>query len=276
MSPPRFFPRLLLFALVAASLRTAGAQVLVTQGKIRLNYADVEVRGDTVIQKKKLPEGGFAEVGLPLASVVSVEWPLPPELSAAETELEQGSPLAAIPALRRQAALHSPFRKAEGSHWLRAQAALVGALAGAGLPDDAEREFAALKTGRPAPETLAGLELDILLARAASGDWDAFAPRLAALRAAGLSEHDSARLWLAQAEHDRRRGQPEKALFGFLQVTVFHPRAENEQPAALLGVIRCYRALGETEQARAATGEILRRFADTPEAAAASKEIPAS
>jgi hypothetical protein len=39
----------------------------------------------------------------------------------------------------------------------------------------------------------------------------------------------------------------------------------------LLGAIRCYRALGETEQARLATEEILRRFADTPEASTASK-----
>ena len=192
----------------------------------------------------------------------------------AEAEVEQGSPLAAVPALRRQAALHAPFRHAEGSHWLRAQVAFVRALAGAGLPDEAERELKQLKTGKPPADILPGLELDILLARASAGDWNTFAPRFAALREAGLSEDASARLWLAQAEHDRRRGQPEKALFAFLQVTVFHPRSETAQPAALLGAIRCYRALGETEQARLATEEILRRFADTPEASAASKEIP--
>ena len=44
--------------------------------------------------------------------------------------------------------------------------------------------------------------------------------------------------------------------------------------AIWLGASRCYRARGETEQARLATEEILRRFADTPEASAASKEIP--
>ena len=254
----------------------AVAQVLVTSGKLRLNYAEVELRGDQVVQKQNLPEGGFAEIGFPLASIITVEWPLPPELAAAETESDQGSPLAALPVLKHQAALHAPFRHAEGSHWLRAQTALVRALAGAGLPDDAEREFAALKTGKPPTETLAGLELDILLARAAAGDWSTFAPRLAALREAGLAERDSARLWLAQAEHDRRRGQPEKALFSFLQVTVFHARAEAEQPVALLGAIRCYRALGEEPRARAATEELLRRFPESAEAAAASREIPSS
>lgn len=254
----------------------AGAQVLVTSGKQRINFSDTEVRGDQVVQKKKLPEGGFAEIGFPLVSIVAVEWPLPPELSAAETEVEQGSPLAALPALRHQAALHAPFRHAEGSLWLRAQTSLVRALAGSGLPDDAEREFATLKTGKPPAETLTGLEFDILLARAAAGDWNAFAPRLAVLREAGLSERDSARLWLAQAEYDRGRGQPEKALFSFLQVIVFHPRAESEQPVALLGAIRCYRALGEEPRARAATGELLVRFPESTEASAASRETPSS
>lgn len=271
MSPSRL--RLLLLAVLACP---AGAQVLITQGKLRLNYSEIEVRGDTVIQKKKLPEGGFAEVGIPVATIVAVEWPLPPELAAAETEIEQGSPLATIPVLRKQAALHAPFRKAEGSQWPRVQAALVRALAGSGLPDEAEREFAPLKTTRTSPETLAGLELDILLARAGSGDWNAFAPKLAELRAAGLSERDSARLWLAQGEHDRRRGQPEKALWSFLQVTVFHPRTDAEQPAALLGAIRCYRALSEVEQARLATEELTRRFAEAPEAATAAKEVPSA
>lgn len=272
MNPVRLLTPLL--ALAAFASPRADAQVLVTKSKQRLNYSEVEVRGDTVIQKKKLPEGGVAEVGFPLATIVSVEWPLPPELSAAEAESDQGSPLAALPDLRRQAALHAPFRHAEGSHWLRAQTALVRAFAGAGLPDDAEREFKLLKTGKASPETLAGLELDILLSRASSGDWNTFAPRLAALREAGLAERDSARLWLAQAEHDRRRGQPEKALFSFLQVTVFHPRAEAEQPPALLGAVRCLRALGEADRARVATEELLRRFADSPEAATAAKEIP--
>ena len=272
MNPLRLF--LVSAFLGSLACSHAVAQTVVTSSKQRINLADTEVRGDRLIQKKKLPEGGFVEIGVPLSTIASVEWPLPPELSAAEAEVEQGSPLAAVPALRRQAALHAPFRHAEGSHWLRAQVAFVRALAGAGLPDEAERELKQLKTGKPPADILPGLELDILLARASAGDWNTFAPRFAALREAGLSEGASARLWLAQAEHDRRRGQPEKALFAFLQVTVFHPRSETAQPAALLGAIRCYRALGETEQARLATEEILRRFADTPEASAASKEIP--
>jgi len=254
----------------------ASAQVLITKDKKRINLAEVEVRGTTVIQKQKLPQGGVAEIGFPLASVVAVEWPLPPELSAAEAEVEQGSPLAALSALKNQVALHAPFRHVAGSHWLRAQTALVRAYAGAGLPDEAEREFTTLKTGNPPADLLPGLELDILLAHAALGDWATYAPKLATLREAGLAEPDSARLWLAQAEHNRRRGQPEKALFEFLHVTVFHPRAESSQPAALLGTIRCYRALGEADQARSATEELLRRFTDSTEAATASQEIPST
>lgn len=276
MSPSLLPHRLLLLGLLVAVTHPTSAQVLITQGKLRINFTEIEVRGDNIIQKKKLPEGGVAEVGTPLASIVSVEWPLPAELSAAEAEVEQGSPLAAIPALKRQATLHAPFRKAEGSHWARAQSALVRAYAGAALPDEAERAFTSVKTVKLSAETLAGLELDILLARAADGDWRAFAPKLTELRAGGLSERDSARLWLAQAENDRRRGQPEKALFAFLQVTVFHPRAQAEQPVALLGSIRCYRALGDSEQARLATAELTRRFAESPEAATAAKEVPSA
>lgn len=274
MNPPHFL-------FLSAALGIFGhscsiAQVLVTSGKQRLNYAEIEVRGELVIQKQKLPEGGFAEIGYPLSSIIAVDWPLPPELSAAETEVEQGSHLAALSALKHQATIHVPFRHAEGSLWLRAQTALVRALAGAGLPDEAEREFTSLKTAKPPEETLAGLELDILLARAAAGDWNTFAPRLIALREAGLAERDSARLWLAQAEYDRSRGQPEKALYSFLQVTVFHPRAEAEQPVALIGAIRCYRALGEEQRARACTEEILHRFPESAEASMASKEIPST
>lgn len=289
MNPVRFrpisavhtaFPSLAAWCALAAFTvfisASASAQVLITKDKRRINVSEVEVRDATVIQKQKLPQGGFAEIGFPLTSVVSVEWPLPPELSAAEAEVEQGSHLAALPALKAQAALHAPFRHANGSLWLRAQTSLVRAYAGAGLPDEAEREFTALKTDNPPAELLASLELDILLARAAAGEWAAYAPKFAALREAGLEEPDSARLWLAQAEQNRRRGQPEKALLEFLQVTVFHPRAESVQPAALLGAIRCYRALGETEQARLATEEILRRFAESPEAVTASKEIPSA
>lgn len=276
MSPSKKLSCLFLLGVCVASVGPLGAQTLITQSKVRLNYAEVEVRGDIVFSKKKLAEGGFAEVGIPISSIVAVEWPVPPELSAAEAELDQGSPLAALPALRRQAAILAPFRKAEGSPWLQAQVALVRAYAGAGLPAEAEREFVALKSMNVPAETLAGLRLDITLAQARAGDWEAFAPKLAELRAAGLSDRDSARLWLAQAEHDRRRGQPEKALYAFLQVTVFHPRAEEEQPRALLGAIRCLRALGDSEQAGVLTDELTRRFAESPEAATAAKEVPSA
>ncbi|HEY9248078.1 MAG TPA: hypothetical protein VIO38_03060 [Rariglobus sp.] len=276
MSPSQKLSSLLVLGVCAMAAGPLGAQVLITQNRVRLNYAEVEVRGDFVFSKKKLAEGGFAEVGIPIASIVAVEWPVPPELAAAEAELDQGSPLAALPALKRQARLLAPFLKAEGSPWLQAQVALVRAYARAGLPLEAEREFTVLKTAKVAEETLAGLQLDITLAQAHAGEWNAFAPKLAELRAAGLSETDSARLWLAQAEHDRRRGQPEKALYAFLQVTVFHPRAEDQQPRALLGAIRCLRALGDAEQAGVLTEELGRRFAESPEAATAAREVPST
>lgn len=267
---------LLVLGACGAALSPLGAQTLITQNKARINYAEIEVRGDMVFTKKKLAEGGFAEVGIPISSVVAVEWPVPPELAAAEAELDQGSPLAALPALKRQAALIAPFRKVEGAPWLQAQTALVRAYAGAGLVTEAEHEFAVLKAGKVPAEILSGLQLDITLAQARAGDWNSFAPKLAELRAAGLSERDSARLWLAQAEYDRRRGQPEKALYSFLQVTVFHPRAEAEQPRALLGAIRCLRAFGDGEQAGVLTEELGRRFAESPEAATAAREVPST
>ena len=266
------FSGLVLTALFGATF--VDAQVLITKTKARVNLADVEVRGDTVFQKKKLADGGSAEIGIPIASIVGVEWPLPPALEAAEAEIEQGSPLAAIPAIKRELAVHLPYRKIPGSHWVRAQTAYVRALACAGLPDPAERELAVLKADKPPAETLTSLEFDIVLARS-KDDWTTYAPKLTALREAGLAERDSARLWLAQGEYDRRRGQPEKALFAFLQVTVFHPKADHEQPAALLGTVRCYRALGETEQAGLAVDALTARFADSPETAAAIKETPA-
>lgn len=263
-----------LFPLLLAALAVAPfahAQTIYFSDGRKASLAQVRIVGDSVKLPLDLAGGASGEISLPVSTISRLDWPEPPELAQSLALLKAGQPADALKKTDAVLPVHEPFQNIPGSWWARLMAVRVDAFAQAGRDVDAEVAIERLRRSKTGGAYVTPGALALVSALIDAGKTAQARERLKAIT---LSEDETestlARFDLVKARLLQNDGKAEEALLTFLRIPVLHPGERDAQPAALLGAISCYRALGETTRADTARQTLLTQFPESAQAKAAA------
>lgn len=269
MTPRRHLLPLATLLLALAAAPCAIAQTLTFSDGRTASLSDAKISGDKIQLPLNLVGGGSGEISLPISDIVRLDWPEPAELNEATTLLAAGRTADALALLDKTLPVHAPFRDIAGSWWVKLAALRVRALAKLGRDIDAEVALELLRRSKTGAEQVPGATLDIASALADAGKFSDARKKLDAAVLPPDDETLAARAALLRGRLLLVDNKAEDALLSFLRVRALHPRVLESQPAALLGAIACYNKMGDADRSKAATGQLLTRYPDSPEAAKA-------
>jgi hypothetical protein len=262
--------RLLLVLVLCAAPLLRGQTFYFPDGR-KVSVPEARIVGDKIVVTLTLGDGATGEISQPIAKLARVDWPVPPAVAEAEAELKAGRALEALKKIDTVLPAQEAFREVPGSWWSQGAVVRAEALARLGKDVDAEVILERLRRAKAEPALIARTELAIVGALAGAGKREQARARLALLQAAATDDASLARIALITGRLALADGKAEDALLAYLRVPVLYPGEEDSLPAALLGSIQCYRALGETARAEAAAAALAERFPQSPEAAEARR-----
>lgn len=217
---------------------------------------------------------GEGEVGVPIGSVVALDWPEPEALVTARAHFRRGKPVEALTALEPVVTQFAPFAAVRGSWWGVAMALRVQAA----LALDHETE------ARRAAESVIALSSDVSLttrARLWLARLEVTAKRADQARSVveevsrmPLAGQLEAELSLVRGELAVEAGHWEAALEAFLTIVAFHGDRADLMPEALLGSARGYRGLADMGRAERAVLALIDGYPSSRATSRARREFP--
>ncbi|HEY0944020.1 MAG TPA: hypothetical protein VGD81_02095 [Opitutaceae bacterium] len=237
-----------------------------------LDAADVTLKGDALVQTRKLAGGGSMEQRFPLATITRLDWPEPTELAETAALITAGhgqAALAKITPLYRQ---FDPFPKTPGSWWTEAAMLRLRALLAAGSPPVEITAAARDIMGRATdPEAVGNAKLALAEVDLRGGK-DSIADALIDQIVTDAPAAVRARAWLLRGDLALKRKAYEQALEAYLRVPALFGTLDELMPAALLGSARAYKGYGDKGRAERAYLSVMDEYPNSAEAAVAKAE----
>ena len=267
-------PLVLTLALFQAVLAgTARSQTFYFADGRKASLPEARIQGASIVVPLKLSgtEDGSAEQTIPISQILRMDWPVPPAIAKAETDLKAGEPAAALKKIDEILAAQDSFRNTPGSWWTKGAVVKAVALARLGKSVEADALLDRMRRAKASSDDISRVEIATIEQLIASGKTDLANSRLAAIQGSATNDSSLAAITLIQAHILERSGKAEQALLTYLRIPVFYPDEDEQMPAALLGAIRAYKKLGDDLHAATTLQTLTTRYPDSPEAAQAAK-----
>ena len=265
----KLFP-LLAGGTLLATLAPLPAQTLIFQAGA-VEFADVTISGTTVQRNAKRPDGSNA-VGIPVASIIRVDFPKPDELSAADDLILKGKYDEALRKAKVVQDLHRLWKDKPGSWYAQASLLVAESLLRQNKYDESARLMSELRNMVLSSNLQVRVTMLDALEQFQKG---ITGPALAKVKPLAKSAQDAetlARLYLLTGDIQFKREAFEEALEAYLQIPVFYGAEAAFLPAADLGAAKSLARLNRLKDAMDSFGRIIDRYAGTPEADAAKVE----
>jgi len=265
----RALPSLLVVLLLALAAPLARAQTLHISDGRKFSLQEIRVVGDQLRIPIKTGDAVSGEMGIPVDSVVRLDWPAPDQLTQAATDLKAGKSAEALKKIDAVLPAQEVFRDITGSWWAQGMSLRVEALARLGRDIDAEVGVERLRRSKFGPPFVSDGALAIASALVDAGKNAQARERLKQIVTPNTTDATLARLALLNGRLLQSEGKTEPALLSYLQVTALYPLERDWQPAALLAAASCLRDMGDTTRATGTLNSLIQRFPESPEAAKA-------
>lgn len=263
----RVLPGLLLAPLAVS------AQTLFFQNGGSVEFSEITISGTNLQRATKKPNGTTTTQTLPASAVTRVDWPQPPELLEAEDLILQGKYEEALAKASAVQAVHRLWKDKPGSWYAQASLLVAESQIRLNRPNDAARLMSELRTmNLPKALTIRVGLLEALeqFQKGITG------PALAKVNSLLKGTEDSStmvRIYLLLGDIQFKREAFEEALNAYLHVSVFYGAQAPFLPAAELGAARSLMRLRRLKDATDAFNRVTTRYAGSPEAEAAKREL---
>lgn len=270
---------LTLTLLLHATAPAAHAQRYILDNGAAVPADAVNVSGTDLVQTLA---GGAAERRFPIANIVRLDFPEPPEFDETTALITNGQSALALQKIEPIYRQYAPFSKIPGSWWTEAAILRLRALL---LPPDtktnpksaeetpirirsAARELMATATD---PEATGEAKLALAELDLRSGQTEmAMAMLNQIVRDAPATV--KARAWLIRGDLAMKRNAHEEALDAYLRIPALFGTLDALMPHALLGAARAYKGYGDNDRAERAYLELIEGYKHTPQATTAKTE----
>lgn len=216
---------------------------------------------------------GTGEIGYPLTLIATVNFPEPPQTTAAQEQLAQGKDAEALKNIDPVAAYYSPLRYVPGNWWLPAALVRLDALAGLRRERDVDALLSEVARLPGNPVAAEAVKLRSAEAGLRRGDADKAAAGFDELIRTSADDKTLARAWVGRGRVHLDRREFEPALLAYLHVPVFYPDDRRPLSEALLGSGRAFVGMDNRDKAREAFQQIITDAPGTPPAVEARAEI---
>jgi tetratricopeptide (TPR) repeat protein len=266
-----FFTGLVLVTLTAGALH---AQTFYFNDGRKASMPEARIKGSNIVVPLTVngtTDAGSAEITLPISTLSRIDWPAPPALAAANADLKADKPADALKKIDAVLGDQEIFREIPGSWWNQGAVIKAVALARLGKDVDADVMIERMKRAKADSADIARADIAVINQLIASGKTAEADTRMEKLQGAASDEESLAAIAVLKASILAKAGRTEEALLAYLRVPVFSPTAESQMPAALLGAVRAYQKLGDTDRAASTLSKLTTRFPNSPEAAQAQR-----
>jgi tetratricopeptide (TPR) repeat protein len=279
MNRPLFLLGAVFAALLATTTERAPAATdpypikLTLADKRTLPAAAVRRSGNSLLATVPVANGVRGEVGYPIASVIRIEMPEPPQLKTARQLVTDGKPEQALREIGGVVLLQSGLRDIPGNYWAPAALIEVDALIDLKRDKDAQKLIDQLATGTKDDELLQRARLALATLWARNGQADKAIPIFDGAIASSKDARTLARAWTSKGDALLAAEDYDGALLAYLRIPIFYSNEESFMPAALLGSARAYEGLGDLDLARESLSALARDYANSPEAAKSKDDL---
>ena len=236
-----------------------------------VEFSDVTISGTTVQRNAKRADGSNA-AGIPVASIIRVDFPKPDELSAADDLILKGKYDEALQKAKAVQDIHRLWKDKPGSWYAQAGLLTAESLLRQNKYDESARLMSELRN----MALSSNLQIRVTMLDALEQFQKGITgPALAKVKplAKGAQDADTlARLYLLIGDIQFKRGAFEEALDAYLQIPVFYGAEAAFLPAADLGAAKSLARLSRLRDAADSFDRIIERYAGTQEADAAKVE----
>jgi len=238
-----------------------------------LSAEQVTVRGNRLIQAVDRGKPGQAEIGFPVASVVAMEWPEPPELSLGRAAFAALRFEEARSAADSVAGQFSVFADVPGSWWGDAELLRLRSLVA--LQRAAEAKGPAEVLAQRSVGGAVAVSARLLLVEFALGEKRFGEAKAALAEILKSPQPASIEAQAAVLLGDLYAAELawESALEAYLQIPAFHSTRRDLLSKALLGSARAYRGLGDRGRVERTLLELSDDFPNSTEAKQAEREF---
>lgn len=250
---------------------STGVTIILKDGK-SIAASSLRRSGDNLMAKVQVGNG-MGEIGYPVGNVARVTFPEPSELKIAASLLTQNKPSEALTQLAPVIAYYNPFRDVPGSWWSQAALLKLQALLALGRDKETEQLIGELASVSSDPESARMAKVQQAAAWTRKGEHDKALPVYDAVIKESKDHAVLSQAWLNKGHSLLAQKEYEPALLAYLHVPVFYPEQNLLVPAAMLGSGRALIGLDDRAEAETRLEELITRYPNSAEAAAAKTEI---
>lgn len=267
-----------LAAIAAAALSCAHAQAPKEPMTIHLRDGRVVVvtqaeMQDGSLKGTKQEAQGSVSVSFPVATVTSIDCPVPAEVARSRDLVTMGKAGQALIVLEPAFQRHASLRAIPGNRWEELALAKVETLSAAGQDKEAEQLLAELSAASKDEAVRRILKIKEASALARQGKhreaiavYDEITKKESDREALGAA-------WLNKGQSLLAMGDYEQAALCFLRVPVFYSDNKNLVPPAMLGVARAMAGMGDRVEAENRFRQLAEQFPASPDGKTAKKEL---
>jgi tetratricopeptide (TPR) repeat protein len=262
--------------LFLCSPRPSDAQGIMMKDGKHVLAKSLKRQGDNIMATDPAENGGIAmkgEVGYPLAQVEKLEFPEPAQIKSTPDLIVAGKATEAVAQLDAALRYYDSFRDAPGSYWGELTLLKCNALLSLGRVADVEALAQQLTRGTADPELALGARAMSAAVLTNKGEYPRAIEIFEGVLKDAIRGDTPAIASIYKGRSHLALKQWEPALLSFLMVPVFYPEARALMPPSLLGAGRAYFQLDDFEHAKTTLNDLIKAYANTPEAAEAKTEL---
>jgi len=275
MKPPLLFALLLALVFlspVAFAQQAEPAITIILKDGKAVPTTTIKRSGSNVMVPVQIG-ASMGEIGYPVANIVRIDFPEPPEIKEARDLLTKGKTADVVNKLKPVLHAQQPYQDVPGNWWQEAAQVNLIALVTDGRDAEADELIAQLEKSSADPDILMLAKVLRAASAARKGEHERYLSVFDAAIRQSKNRETLANAWLNKGHCHFALGQWELAIMAFLRIPVFFADQKLLLPIAQLGSGRAMAGLGDTTSAAAKYTELIEAFPRSAEASFAKLEL---
>lgn len=260
------------FALLVILAGPASAQRVVMKNGPAVNAVSLSRSGTNVTIVEKLANGQVSR-SVPVSAIERIDFPEPPDLLAAQQNLDSGNAALALAKVNPVLAAQLPFRDVPGNFWGRAASIKLAALNVLRLEDQIGPLVAEISRYSKDPEMARVASLYEARKLLKQGNAASAVGAARNVIKDSKSSENIANAWLVVGAGEIAQKNYRAALLAYLHVPVFFPDNKVALPAALLGAARALEGMEDFSRSKDSLDRLMTDYANSPEATEAKEDL---
>jgi len=262
---------LMICSILLPAVHTQAQNLLLSDGRV-IAGTDLRRTGNSVTIKAQLG-ATVGDVGFPVASITKIEFPDPPELTAATDLLLQGKASEALVKIEPVLNAQTSFKDIPGNWWAQAAQVKLTALAATHGDAAADALITEMLNTKTDPEVVLYAKVRNAASMARKGN-----KKQAIDICEGVIKESKRKSTLADAFYTEgmarlSQGDFDSALLALLQIPIFYPDQKLLLPGVLLGCARAYSGIADYANAKSTLEELMKTYPDSTEAIQAKADL---